>query len=143
MMDRLNTRNLLRRKNLKIQNNDYSYVTCRQCVEETAMHLFFKCSFSTSCWDWLGIHWQVHLNFFDMILEAKHQFQHQFFFEIIIIACWHIWKQRNDKIFERKVPFIDDWRRKFKDECRLQSCRFKDQEKDQFLLWLDSLYLGL
>jgi hypothetical protein len=49
LRDRLNTRNLLRRKNRNL--DDYSCVLCNNGIEETLEHLFFSCSFSQDCWD--------------------------------------------------------------------------------------------
>jgi len=46
LRDRLNTRNLLRRKNKDL--DDYSCVLCNS--------LFFECSFSQDCWNTLHIH---------------------------------------------------------------------------------------
>jgi hypothetical protein len=42
--DRLNTRNLLRRKRRIL--DDYSCVLCQTATEETLQHLFFLCPFS-------------------------------------------------------------------------------------------------
>lgn len=55
LMDRLSTRNLLRRKNFKVGNDDYNCVLCSLRTEETAFHLFFSCPFSKRCWNSLGI----------------------------------------------------------------------------------------
>lgn len=67
--DRLNTRNLLRRKNMHLE--DYSYVLCNSGQEETSWHLFFECPFSQLCWDTIPIIWNLDLEPFDMVLEAK------------------------------------------------------------------------
>jgi hypothetical protein len=56
-MDRLNTRNLLKRKNLKIEGEDYSCVLCASNREVTALHLFFTCPFAIICWQLIGIQW--------------------------------------------------------------------------------------
>jgi hypothetical protein len=49
LMDRLNVRNILRRKKHKLQRNDYSCVMCTNQCEETTFHLFFSCPFSRAC----------------------------------------------------------------------------------------------
>jgi hypothetical protein len=54
LRDRLNTRNILRRKNRNI--DDYSCVLCNSGCEETLEHPFFSCTFSQDCWDSLHIH---------------------------------------------------------------------------------------
>lgn len=45
--DRLNTRNLLKRKGMPLP--DYSYVLCNTNIEETWLHLFFECNLSKAC----------------------------------------------------------------------------------------------
>jgi hypothetical protein len=46
LMDRLNVRNILRRKKHKLQDNNYSCVLCSLNCEEMIFHLFFACQFS-------------------------------------------------------------------------------------------------
>jgi hypothetical protein len=57
LMDRLNTRNILRRKNQHL--DDFNCVLCNMGSEETCFHLFFSCPFSTSCWSSLNITWDT------------------------------------------------------------------------------------
>ena len=45
------------------------------------------------------------------------------------IAAWHIWKQRNNLIFEGRRPTIRDWTSKFIEEARLQAHRIKEGKK--------------
>jgi hypothetical protein len=56
-MNRLNTRNLLKRKKFKIEGNNYNCVLCPSGIEETAFHLFFACPFSQECWRHLNVNW--------------------------------------------------------------------------------------
>ena len=83
LVDRLNTRNILRRKKHNIQGNNYSCAICTQQQEETTFHLFFDCIFSRQCWHRLGIHWNNSLPFFQMMEEAKINFAHPFFMEAV------------------------------------------------------------
>jgi hypothetical protein len=53
--DRLNTRNILRRRKKFLEN--YNYVMCQCNVEETLEHLFFDCSCAATRWFSLGIVW--------------------------------------------------------------------------------------
>jgi hypothetical protein len=50
LMDRLNTRNILKRKKHKPEGNNYNCVLYNSNVEETAFHLFFSCTFERSWW---------------------------------------------------------------------------------------------
>jgi hypothetical protein len=67
LMDRLNTRNILKREKHKLEGNNYNCVLCSNNVEETAFHLFFNCPFSQACWQLLGIHWDFIGDFFQMM----------------------------------------------------------------------------
>jgi hypothetical protein len=48
-----------------------------------------------------------------MIIEAQRLFQKAFFMEIVIMATWHIWKQRNSKK-QNKTPSLADWQTGFR-----------------------------
>jgi hypothetical protein len=54
--NRINSRNLLKRKNYKVEGDDYSCVLCNLNTEEYTYHLLFQCPFSVECWNFLGIH---------------------------------------------------------------------------------------
>jgi hypothetical protein len=66
---RLNTKDLMTRKNFYVQYKDC--IMCDTCPEETIMHLFFECSFSQSFWWALGVEWNTDMHIHDMIFEAK------------------------------------------------------------------------
>jgi hypothetical protein len=51
--DRFNTRNMLRRRQIFLEN--YNCPLCADSVEETLEHLFFDCPFAATCWFKLGI----------------------------------------------------------------------------------------
>jgi hypothetical protein len=141
LMDRLNTRNLLRRRNFHIEGNNFNCVLCNGNIEETAFHLFFSCTFSKSCWQAININWRDNLHFFPMMKKARQDFQHWFFMEVFIIATWHIWKQRNNLIFEGKRPTVQGWFTNFIDEARLQAHRIKEDKRQAFLSWVDNVQL--
>jgi hypothetical protein len=52
---RINSRNILKRKNYRIED-DYNCVLCNLNIEEYTYHLIFQCPFSARCWNYLGIH---------------------------------------------------------------------------------------
>ena len=70
LMDRLNTRNILRRKKQKLQGNNYNCVISNSNIEESAFHLFFSCPFSQTCWQHLGTSWNL-LGFLLKIKESQ------------------------------------------------------------------------
>jgi hypothetical protein len=92
-MDRINSRNLLRRKNYKIDGGDYSCVLFNLNVEKLSYHLIFQCPFSYECWDYLGITWDHDLHFFNTIQKAKEDFSNNLFMKIFSMAAWKIWRQ--------------------------------------------------
>jgi hypothetical protein len=53
LKDKLDTRDLLRRKNMVLQ--DYGCAIGGAGLDETLEHLFLKCSFATQCWSTLLI----------------------------------------------------------------------------------------
>jgi hypothetical protein len=113
MMDRLNVRNILRRKKFKLEGNDYSCPLCPGHRDETTFHQFFSCSFSLECWHHLGMSWDFNLSFHSMMKKEKLQWPHAFFMEIFILGAWLIWKQRNDAIFNRRRPSFQNWKHGF------------------------------
>ena len=137
LMDRLNTRNILKRKKHKLEGNNYNCVLCNHNVEETALHLFFTCPFSQACWQHLGVQWNLAMDFFHMLLHAKEGFSNPFFMEVFIISAWQIWKQRNNFIFSRGQPSFLAWKTGFIDEARLQAHRISENKRSPFLSWID------
>jgi hypothetical protein len=132
-MDRLNVRNILRRKKCKLEGNDYSCPLCPGNPEETTFHRFFLCPFSLDCWHHLGIHWDFSLGFHSMIEKANRQWPHAFFMEFFIPGAWLIWKQRNDAIFNRGRSSFQSWKRGFLEEASLQVHRLSSSNQPHFL----------
>jgi hypothetical protein len=48
-------------------------------IEETLEHLFFSCPFSSRCWRFLHIVWNLQLDLFDKIVEVRQIFGKKFF----------------------------------------------------------------
>lgn len=91
--DRLNTRNLLRRKNKYM--DDQTCVLCNNGVEVPFIFYLIVCSLRAS---YLNIHWNLNLQPLDMIIEARTNFCSIIFREIVITTCQIIWKMRNSII---------------------------------------------
>jgi hypothetical protein len=92
LMDRLNTRGLLRRKNMHIE----SY-TCEMCLlqrEETPRHLFLRCSFAKKYWLQIGIFVPTWLRAERATRYNKRALGVPFAMEIIITMSWCIWKEK-------------------------------------------------
>ena len=92
LADRLNTRNMLRRRHFNI-NDEFNCVLCNSGVEETIEHLIFTCPFSSSCWVKVGIAWNMNRSRIDAIQTARRSFNGELFLEIMGIVAWNIWKK--------------------------------------------------
>lgn len=136
LMDRLNTRNLLRRKNRHLE--DYNCVLCNMLTEETSFHLFFTCPFTVACWSSINIHWNIALEPLDMICQARIDFNSPIFREVVITACWILWNTRNGVIFDAKRHSLADWKRTFLNELGLVCIKAKKSTAEALQLWRTS-----
>jgi hypothetical protein len=112
LVDRLNTRDLLRKRHWNV-NEDNTCVLCPSRVYEDRIHLFFHCNFSARIWTYLQIEWQQHDDLQVVLNKAKRSFQQSFFMEVIITACWNIWLIRNGRIFRQENVSFARWKAKF------------------------------
>uniref|UniRef100_A0A453KKL1 Reverse transcriptase zinc-binding domain-containing protein n=1 Tax=Aegilops tauschii subsp. strangulata TaxID=200361 RepID=A0A453KKL1_AEGTS len=69
-VDRLNTRNMLKRRHYNI-GSTFDCLLCGTHTEETVEHLFSHCSFSKECWQALGIHWAPSGGRLDLLQSAR------------------------------------------------------------------------
>ena len=44
-----------------------------------------------------------------MLVDKREQFQLPFFMDLFLIAAWCIWTERNDFIFNNRVPSLVAW----------------------------------
>jgi hypothetical protein len=103
LVDHLNTRDLLVRRHWNV-TRDKHCVLCPTRTYEDRFHLFFECNFSQRVWNYLQIDWSHAQDIQASLAAAKQQFSQPFFMEVVILACWNIWKQRNGKIFRDNRP---------------------------------------
>jgi hypothetical protein len=136
--DRLNTRNMLRRRN-KFLEEGYNCVLCQNHVEETLEHLFFDCPAATARWFAIGIAWDDAPSLHERIYRAKDVFQGPLFMEVFLIAAWCLWNERNGVIFNKKVPSLGSWKDAFKEETKLLLYRIKSSLHPTILSWLSAL----
>ena len=135
----MNSRNLLRRKHFKIENDNYNCILCNLNTEEFTYHLFFTCPFSETCWNMIDIHWDHELNFFETIQKARIEWNTNFFMEVFSIAAWEIWKQRNAKVFRNTPATPQSWKRSF--ICTVQQHLYRLQQSQSSTVqdWINSL----
>jgi hypothetical protein len=123
LKDRLSTRNILRRRNMVIEN--YNCVLCNYSVEETLEHLFLHCDFAKQCWNLLGIDIPTNSNFPDIVSIPKARLQSEFFMVTIILMSWSIWKARSDLIFKNLQTNVQNCKMNFFNELNLVLFRVK------------------
>ena len=86
IVDRLNTKDIMRRRNFHVQSGPIC-VLCNDDVEEGRDHLFFNCRFSKDCWSKLHIQWDMSLDIHNRIRSARNSSGHIFFMDIFIMAA--------------------------------------------------------
>jgi hypothetical protein len=86
LADRLNTRNMLKRRHFNI-NDGFNCVLCDSGAEETIDHLIFLCPFSVSCWIKVGISWNLNHSRIEAMQAARRTFYRDLFFELVGIVA--------------------------------------------------------
>ena len=89
LVDRLNTKMMLLRRNFHVQPNTFC-VMCSSSTHEDIDHLFFYCPFAARCWQRLGIQWADENDIYDRILLTASSTGIPFFMEVFLIASWEI-----------------------------------------------------
>jgi hypothetical protein len=135
--DRINTKDMLRRRHWQV-TTDHTCVLCPTDALEDWSHLFFECTFSVRIWIYLQIDWAQGSGP-EMLKNTKRRFKGPCFVEIIILACWNIWKQRNNKIFKNIQPTFRNWREGFFSDVTLLKHRVKESTVPFLSSWLDNL----
>jgi hypothetical protein len=134
--DRLNTRNLLGRKNFTLQS--YLCVNYGTNQEETLFHLFWSCPFATACWNHICPQRVRYPSVLENISEIRDKLKVPFSMDIIIIGAWSIWIIRNNKIFNDQNPILNAWKAIFMQELDLLRYRMKKKYAESFRNWLQS-----
>jgi hypothetical protein len=77
---------------------------------------------------------------FASLITAKKALQGPCFVEVVVLACWNIWKQRNYYIFKHIRPTFRGWKAGFFHDITMLMHRVKDADVDSLLIWLKSLH---
>lgn len=135
LLDRVNTRKLLRRKSFHLESYNCAIQNCQQ--EETLFHLFLGCPFAERCWTAVAPNRDIPTNMFDVIQDMKQKLNVPFFMEITILATWAIWITRNNFIFQQITPSFQRWKDTFHLELKLLRFRMKNKNAPLYNAWLD------
>lgn len=85
-VNRLNTKDMLRRGHYNVGNN-FQCALCNTGTDEDILHLLFKCHFSEQCWQCLGILWPSNIDIIHLISHAKQASGNPLFMENFIITA--------------------------------------------------------
>jgi hypothetical protein len=135
LKDRLNTKVMMIRKQWNVDSGP-SCILCTDQVLETRDHLFFDCPFARSCWDMCQIHWNTAMPISQRFLEAKTSFAGPCFMEVAVCVAWNIWKERNDFIFNNRLPSFDRWKVRFQSDLMLHRYRVKEALIQPLIDWV-------
>ena len=133
--DRLNTRNMLKRRHYNIGEN-HACILCGQQTEETLEHLFFECNFSVRIWNYLQVTWPPGD---DMSMQDNQDFAKPFFTEVVFVACRNIWIIRNARVFRHERQSLNKWRSAFIHYITHMQHRVKATYKAELLKWISFL----
>ena len=100
---------------------------------------YFNCVFSTRIWNYLMIPW-IPGSASEALLSARKSFVGPLFCEVLILACWCIWKQRNWFVFKNIGPTFRGRKKSFFHEVTLLRYRVKQSVYISVSAWLDSLH---
>ena len=138
LVDRLNTRNMLKRRHYDI-GDVLDCLLCGQNTEETVNHMIFTCPFSRACWEKVDIHWPTSQSRLDLLDQTNRDDSRPFFMEIFLIAAWSLWKERNNKHFRRINPSTTSWLTRFKEDFSLLQHRVKESQKASVIAYCNSI----
>ena len=137
LQDRLNTRDMLRRRHYNI-GDDFACLLCGQEVE-TLDHMIFTCHFSKMCWDKIHIDWGDFHDRLSALHDKQAGWPNAFFVEVFYTAAWSIWKERNNKHFRDIVPCVGSWSARFNQDLRSLQHRVKVARRTSLLSYCDVL----
>ncbi|XP_076913746.1 uncharacterized protein LOC143572474 [Bidens hawaiensis] len=111
VLDRLPTKTALGRRNIPVDNQ-----LCVWCNnnEESIEHILTGCSISAGIWNgvstWCKVPGMILFHVNDLVSMHDHcrvsGNKKTILHGIIIIACWRMWRARNEKIFSSKEPNV-------------------------------------
>lgn len=115
LLDRLNIRNIMMRKNHHLEC--YYCVLCSGQIEESSVpntfFLFFFFLRMVLAFHKSGLgHWDFCLEVVDRVDVAYEASNNPIFKELVIVTCWSIWKHRNGIIFyNQRTSTLTIWKR--------------------------------
>jgi hypothetical protein len=137
LQDRLNTRDLLSRKNFQLESKNC--VLCMEDADETLIHLFFSCDFSQVIWWKIGKEWHTDLQLINMLLDTFNRSANHFFKIAMMAGCWSIWNHKNKITFDNEQRCVESCHSFFKATIQEIRHRVKPSLKEGMQAWIDTL----
>lgn len=75
----------------------------------------------------------------DDIQSQSASFSNPCFMELMLLAAWNIWKERNNLIFNGIQPEVLSWKRNLKLDLSLHLPRLKEIHRPLVQSWIDLL----
>lgn len=135
--DRLNTKNMLRRRHWNVTDNTHCELCPARRVEDW-QYLFYHYNFNVRIWNYLQTKWEPGDSFEQVFFKDSKSFLQHFISEVVILAAWQIWKQRNDVIFKKVQPSFRSWKRCFVQDGTMHWHRFGSKVAQQWSIWIDN-----
>ncbi|XP_035835702.1 uncharacterized protein LOC118483978 [Helianthus annuus] len=112
-LDRLPTKMALVRRNVAIDNQ---FCVWCEAYEETIEHVLTGCVMAVGVWNAISVWCNIPRPFVFHVKDLVDLHDHSgvvgvkkmILHGIIIIACWRLWRARNDKVFNSKVSNVVD-----------------------------------
>jgi hypothetical protein len=113
--------------------DDPSCELCAHAVEDCD-HIILLCPFAAQVWSSLGVCTagcdvsQLWLLPRPPGIPVKH-------YNVILLIAWHLWKHRNDVVFNAATPSLARFWATCKEEARLWSCRWRRDGRVEVEFW--------
>jgi hypothetical protein len=73
----------------------------------------------------LGLTWQSFGDILQILEEGRPRCQKPLFMDIVLLACWNIWKERNRMLFDGVDPMVTSLKARLKIDLQLLVHRTK------------------
>jgi hypothetical protein len=140
LKNRLNTRNLLRRKNMALDLIVSFACYSRRRNPDT---FFFKCPFVKNCWNRIGVTPPTWLKPDRAARHIKSSLKVPFAMDIIILMFWSIWTQINAWLFNQGDPHVTHRVTSFKREFGLVIQLSKKRWTSEMELWISEFKISV
>ncbi|KAL9997683.1 putative reverse transcriptase zinc-binding domain-containing protein [Helianthus debilis subsp. tardiflorus] len=110
-LDRLPTRVALARRGIQVANSLCAWC---DCIEESLEHILTGCVISVGMWNGLSNWFRIPDTYAFQVQDLVNMHElcgasgnkKEIIYGLVILACWRLWKARNEKIFNGKKSHV-------------------------------------